>query len=136
MQIESRRGAWPMRYVGVEASVRQSDCGQLQLAVDDEVAFCCVSGEDGGGHAARLVELLRTSRSGASLLGCFVLELPRTRAPEEGEADAHVEAEPLKPRILWPRPTPTAHIFGRVLAHRCCISIPYAIQTSDFIMDA
>jgi len=66
-------------FVGREVRVRQADCGQLRLAANDEVAFCCSVAGNGSSNQleAQLVELLATARSSSQLLGCFSLELPR-----------------------------------------------------------
>jgi len=79
--------------IGKEVRVRQEDCGQLRLAVDDEVAFCCRAATTETGPQvleAQLVELLSTSRTGSALLGFFTLELPRMEA---AEASGSVEAK-------------------------------------------
>jgi hypothetical protein len=64
--------------LGAEVRLRQSECGQLQLAPNDEVAFCCTNVADTDGHGldAQLIELVCTSRSAGSVLGCFSLKLP------------------------------------------------------------
>jgi hypothetical protein len=81
------------RFLGVQVHVMQADCGQLHLAVDDEVAFCCASTQGdaapaGQALSAQLVELLSTPRTGSALLGCFSLEFPRMgELPETKEGE-------------------------------------------------
>jgi hypothetical protein len=64
--------------LGTQVQLSHSECGQLKLMPNDEVAFCCAdSGGDGCGvQEAQLVELLCTSRAAGSVLGCFSLILP------------------------------------------------------------
>jgi len=75
-----------------EVPVRRSACGQVRLAVGDEVTFCMpavADAEEANGPGAcqdveaRLVFLSKTSRSSRSVLGCFTLDLPRTGVAEE-----------------------------------------------------
>eukprot|EP00747_Dinoflagellata_sp_TGD_P166012 gnl/TRDRNA2_/TRDRNA2_188161_c0_seq1.p1 gnl/TRDRNA2_/TRDRNA2_188161_c0~~gnl/TRDRNA2_/TRDRNA2_188161_c0_seq1.p1 ORF type:complete len:937 (-),score=186.10 gnl/TRDRNA2_/TRDRNA2_188161_c0_seq1:122-2581(-) len=70
------------RLIGKKVRVQQVDCGQLWLAPGDEVGFCCVGSEETQ-LEAQLVELVSTSRQAGSLLGCFMLELPRPPMVEE-----------------------------------------------------
>lgn len=92
--------------VGKEVRVRQRDCGQLWLAVDDDVAFVCADASSDGGPQvleAQLVELLRTRRGKCDLLGCFTLELPRMLEGWEGEADtrfAELDGHALADRVV------------------------------------
>jgi len=76
------------RLLGAEVRVRQADCGELWLVPEDEVAFCCVNAEGPQGVEAQLIELLRTSRAGGALLGCFSLQLPRTAEVDERAVSA------------------------------------------------
>eukprot|EP00928_Gymnodinium_smaydae_P089944 TRINITY_DN73813_c0_g1_i1.p1 TRINITY_DN73813_c0_g1~~TRINITY_DN73813_c0_g1_i1.p1 ORF type:complete len:714 (-),score=94.06 TRINITY_DN73813_c0_g1_i1:99-2240(-) len=94
---EADRGVKPGpgldRLLGADVRVSQVDCGQLRLHVGDEVAFCCTSAEESqaGAHKpafeAKLVELLSTKRGSGAFLGCFLLELPRTAAPDADEKE-------------------------------------------------
>merc|ERR1719478_1926546 len=63
--------------VGAEVRLRHSECGQLQLQPNDEVAFCCVNmaTADGQSLEAQRIDLLHTSRADGSVLGCFTLSL-------------------------------------------------------------
>lgn len=71
---------------GAQVQLPRSECGQLQLSLDDEIAFCCVNinGEDGPFLEARLIELIHTSRPCGSVLGCFSLQLPRFTEKADG----------------------------------------------------
>lgn len=95
---QGRDGAAAAHLLGAEVRVRQVDCGQLRLAVGDEVAFCCTNATGSSSQLeAQLVELLHTDRTGGTLLGCFSLELPRA---VEGDADGAVSLEPAGPPIV------------------------------------
>eukprot|EP00929_Paragymnodinium_shiwhaense_P027168 TRINITY_DN16002_c0_g1_i1.p1 TRINITY_DN16002_c0_g1~~TRINITY_DN16002_c0_g1_i1.p1 ORF type:complete len:833 (-),score=196.55 TRINITY_DN16002_c0_g1_i1:114-2612(-) len=76
-----------------EVPVNPAECGQIRLAENDEVTFCvpAVAGPAGGapsraeplekapdGAQAMMVMLSKTNRNGGSVLGCFILDLPRT----------------------------------------------------------
>lgn len=87
-----------------EVPVRRLACGQVRLAVGDEVTFCvpaiaemedkaAATPENGKPRERRLtnaeaslVALAKTSRSNRSVLGCFTLDLPRTGGAE-GDAE-------------------------------------------------
>jgi len=75
----------------------------LQLAPDDELAFCCVNMADATGQfmEARLVELLCTSRAAGSVLGCFSLKLPMfANKPSTDDAAADVPIVELQGHAL------------------------------------
>lgn len=108
-------------FIGTEIRVRQAECGQLRLAVDDEVAFCCCKADalDKGKQVleAQLLELMSTSRSGSSLLGCFALELPRTLEPTPADkAEDGAAPAPEPPKL------PPVHLDGHALADRVVLA--------------
>jgi len=102
-------------FLGAEVRVRQADCGQLRLATDDEVAFCCAAAADSSSGPqvleAQLVELLWTPRTGSLLLGCFTLDLPRTVDPAEATATGEDGAA-----------APVLRLDGHALADRVVLS--------------
>merc|ERR1719502_2171903 len=73
--------------LGAEVKLSLTECGQLQLCPNDEIAFCCVSMSGKAQHLleAQLVEPLRMPRAPGSFLGCFVLSLPKLRQPAEND---------------------------------------------------
>jgi len=87
---------------GAEVRLRQAECGQLQLQPNDEVAFCCVNMTDADGQSleAQLVDLLRTSRSEGSVLGCFSLSLPKLENTDDGAPNMQLHGHALTNRIV------------------------------------
>eukprot|EP00931_Biecheleriopsis_adriatica_P087988 TRINITY_DN6238_c0_g1_i1.p1 TRINITY_DN6238_c0_g1~~TRINITY_DN6238_c0_g1_i1.p1 ORF type:complete len:901 (+),score=180.15 TRINITY_DN6238_c0_g1_i1:57-2759(+) len=80
-----------------EVPFERAACGQVRLMPGDEVTFClpeAARGIDGAGVSpaapssepqAKMVFLSRMDRANGSVLGCFTLDLPRTRpAPADG----------------------------------------------------
>jgi hypothetical protein len=67
--------------LGAEVRLRHSECGQLTVAPDDQIAFCCVSMSESGCHVwdAQLVDLISTSRPAGASLGCFSLRMPQLK---------------------------------------------------------
>jgi len=65
--------------LGADVRLHQTECGQLRLQHNDEVAFCCVNMTDSDGQylEAQFIDLLHTSRADGSVLGCFSLSLPQ-----------------------------------------------------------
>mmetsp|Transcript_111432 Transcript_111432/g.279028 ORF Transcript_111432/g.279028 Transcript_111432/m.279028 type:complete len:895 (-) Transcript_111432:98-2782(-) len=75
----------------------RSACGQVRLAVGDEVTFCVpdapevhvedrLTSNGNDGHLvmdAQMIFLSKTARSTGSVLGCFTLDLPRTGGGED-----------------------------------------------------
>lgn len=77
--------------LGAEVRLRQAECGQLRILPNDEIAFCCVSSTESGNHAweAQLIDLISTTRSAGSEMGCFSLKLPQLRSKatsQDGES--------------------------------------------------
>jgi hypothetical protein len=81
-QDVSSDGTLDEMLLGAEVRLRHSECGQLTVAPDDELAFCCVSLSESGSHAwdAQLVDLISTSRPAGASLGCFSLRIPQLKA--------------------------------------------------------
>lgn len=79
--------------LGAEVRLQLAECGQMNFAPNDEVAFCCVNTADTHGKAldAQLVELLSTSRPTGSFLGCFSLMLPQLSLAPENAGDDTTE---------------------------------------------
>lgn len=77
-----------------EIPVTRRNCGQLRLAIGDEVTFCVpdpaellpanveASSLTDSSLKAKMVFLAKTARSNGSVLGCFTLDLPRTGGGE------------------------------------------------------
>lgn len=99
-----------------EVPYEAADAGQVRLKAGDEVSFCLPearAGIDGAGQPplqgtgslqAKMISLTISERSNGSVLGCFTLDLPRTRSSSEGEG-----AQPLpeRPNLKLP-----CHAFG------------------------
>jgi hypothetical protein len=88
--------------IGAEVRLGKAECGQFKLLPNDEVAFCCVNTTDTDGQSleAQLIDLLHTSRSSGSMLGCFSLKLPQLA--EDGAASMHLNGYALTDQIVMP----------------------------------
>eukprot|EP00439_Symbiodinium_sp_Y106_P059566 s514_g8.t1 len=82
--------------VGKEVRFGQADCGQLILAVGDEVLFSCsVVSESPHVLDARISELRSTSRTGPILFGNFHVEFPRS-----GDSVCNLGGHAMQDRIV------------------------------------
>jgi len=82
--------------VGKEVRFGQADCGQLMLAVGDEVLFSCsVVSESPHVLDARISELRSTSRTGPILFGNFHVEFPRS-----GDSVCNLGGHAMQDRIV------------------------------------
>jgi hypothetical protein len=131
------------KLLGAEVKVRQVDCGQLMLEPNDEVAFCCSTAQGSQQLEAQLVELLKTSRAGGALLGCFSLEVPRAlAASEDVTAAISVSSYVLDGHALVDRmilagiPTDAGkpelmRVFGKLGATEAIVTFPDACGAAD-----
>eukprot|EP00930_Biecheleria_cincta_P006534 TRINITY_DN10755_c1_g1_i1.p1 TRINITY_DN10755_c1_g1~~TRINITY_DN10755_c1_g1_i1.p1 ORF type:complete len:878 (+),score=162.05 TRINITY_DN10755_c1_g1_i1:65-2698(+) len=99
-----------------EVPYEAADAGQVRLKAGDEVSFCLPearAGIDGAGQPpqrstgrvqAKMISLTISERSNGSVLGCFTLDLPRTRSSPEGEGG---QLLPERPNLKLP-----CHAFG------------------------
>jgi len=110
--------------IGAEVRVRQADCGQLRLVPGDEVIFCCAAARDSDVLEAQLVELLWTSRTSGSILGCFTLELPRTLDPPADGDEQRPVAPAQAPALLD----------GHALVDRVLLAgLPYDLEVPELM---
>lgn len=114
--------------LGAEVCLKQAECGQLQIAPNDKVAFCCVSTTQKNGQIleAQLVELLSTSRVAGSLLGCFSLHLPKLCQPIE-HANGHLTG-------ASDNDVSGVELYGHALADRIVLSdVPADVSGPDLM---
>lgn len=95
-----------------EVLVRRAACGQARLAAGDRVTFCIRSDAEGppqrsgGGQKLREAQILimapMPQQTVGSVLGCFVLSLPRAALSEGWPArpDLHLDCHALGDRII------------------------------------
>jgi len=103
--------------LGAEVRLRQAECGQLKLQANDEIAFCCANttDSDAKGLEAQLVELLSTSRSNESVLGCFSLKLPQLVNRHAADGADHEDGAATTGAS-------SLELYGHAFADRVCLS--------------